>query len=363
MSTFPGRVGVVQRVLPAYRVQFFDMLARQTQGVDIFAGFPRPDEGIVPAKELKVAGWHRANNVHLLRGTFYLCYQRGLMEWLKNTNADVLVVEANPRYLSTPQAVRCMHARKQPVLGWGLGAPPGGPLARLRAARRLRFLLQFNGLIAYSQSGAAEYQALGFPAERIFVAPNAVAPRPRAALVARPTTGPITVISVGRLLPRKRLDALLHACAALAPGLQPRLVLVGDGPARAELEELAQRVYPQAEFTGHLEGAALEQRFNEAELFVLPGSGGLAIQQAMAHGLPVIVAKGDGSQGDLVRADTGWLVPPGDNAALLAALVRALQDRSALHAMGAQAFKLVQDTYNLEKMVAAFAHALNTVKA
>ena len=96
---------------------------------------------------------------------------------------------------------------------------------------------------------------------------------------------------------------------------KPRLVIVGDGPERAKLESLAKEVYPSAEFVGTKHGAELTPYFAEADLFVLPGTGGLAVQEAMAHGLPVIVAKGDGTQDDLVRAGNGWQIPPEDYSA------------------------------------------------
>lgn len=363
MSHFAGRLGIMQRVLPSYRAALFDLLAQHTQGLSVFAGQPRRGEAIHSAQGLQHATWHHAHNLHLLGGPLYLCYQRGLQAWLEHSQPDVLVAEANPRYLSTLQAVRWMHAHGRPVLGWGLGAPkPHGVVAGVRAARRLKFLLHFDGLIAYSQQGAAQYHALGFPAERVFVAPNAVALRPSTARAARPTSGPLTVLYVGRLQARKRLDALLRACAALPSAQQPRLVLVGDGPARAQLEQLAQRIYPRTEFTGHLQGEALTRQFERAELFVLPGTGGLAVQQAMAHGLPVIVGQGDGSQADLVGAANGWLLPPGDDAALSATLAQALQDRAALQRMGAANHQLIQTSHNLESMAAAFISAVKAVK-
>jgi glycosyltransferase involved in cell wall biosynthesis len=363
MNGFAGRLGIIQRVLPRYRAPFFDLLAAQTQGLSLFAGQPRAEEAIPSANGLQTAHWHRAQNIHLLRGALYLCYQRGVAAWLREWKPDALIVEANPRYLSTPAAVRWMHAHGRPVLGWGLGAPAGGgALAAWRTARRKQFLQPFDGLIAYSQQGAAEYGALGLPAERIFVAPNAAVKRP----AKRPQRGNIkgatSVLYVGRLQARKRLDALLRACAALPAQLQPRLVLVGDGPQRATLEVLAGQVYPRAEFTGALFGTELDAQFDAADLFVLPGTGGLAVQQAMAHGLPVIVAEGDGSQTDLVQADNGWLLPPGDEAALQAALAAALADPAGLRKKGEVSFKRVQDTYNLENMVAAFVDALNVVK-
>ncbi|MCW5875197.1 MAG: glycosyltransferase [Anaerolineales bacterium] len=362
MSRFSGKLGIMQRVLPSYRAPFFDLLAQHTDGLSVFAGQPRPGEAIRSAMHLDVAHWQPAFNLHVFSGPLYLCYQRGVLNWLERINPDALVVEANPRYLSTPQAIHWMKAHARPVLGWGLGAPPlRGPLAAIRTQRRLRFLQQFDGLIAYSQHGAAQYSALGITAERIFVAPNAVAARPTAAPAPRPTSGPITVLYVGRLQARKRLDVLVRACAKLPSALQPKLVLVGDGPARQELEQLAHQLYPNTEFTGHLQGEALAKQFARAELFVMPGTGGLAVQQAMAHGLAIIVGEGDGSQADLVDSYNGWLLPPGDDDALLSTLAHALQDRAALQRLGAASYQRVQDSHNLENMAAAFIDAVNTV--
>lgn len=364
MSNFKGRVGLEQRVLPRYRAPFFDMLAeRCAGGLSVIAGQPRPGEGIGTTTELQEAKFSPARNIHLLGGPLYFCWQRGLLEWLGVWDPQVLIVEANPRYLSTPRAVNWMKQRNRPVIGWGLGAPPlRGALAGMRLARR-RFLSQFDALIAYSERGANEYAALGFPSARIFVAPNAVAPQPLGEAPKRNVkfVGPATVLYVGRLQARKRIDSLLRGAAGLPKEIQPRLQVVGDGPARAELEDLAAEVYPAAEFTGAQYGPALELLFATADVFVLPGTGGLAIQQALAHGLPIIVAEGDGSQEDMVSATNGWRVPPGDEAALRATLVEALSDGERLRQMGAASFRLARERFNLEAMVQGFITTLNEV--
>ncbi|HEY6072779.1 MAG TPA: glycosyltransferase, partial [Anaerolineales bacterium] len=82
----------------------------------------------------------------------------------------------------------------------------------------------------------------------------------------------------------------------------------------------ASAIYPAAEFIGARHDEELRPYFSAADLFVLPGTGGLAVQEAMSNALPVIVAQGDGTQDDLVRAGNGWQVPPDDFDALLAAL-------------------------------------------
>ena len=359
-SRFHGKLAIQQRVLTPYRAAFFDALAATCDGgLSVFAGAPRPGEAIASGT-LKTAGFVPAHNLHLLYGSLYLCWQDGLPAWLAGWNPDALVMEANPRYLATSTAVRWMKHQNRPLLGWGLGAPLlSGPLAGLRRSRRLSFNRQFDALITYSRRGADEYAALGFPAERIFVAPNAVAPRPPRPMPSRSPEfdGKPSILFVGRLQSRKGVDLLLQACAVLPETVQPRLVIIGDGPERTALENIASKVYPSAEFPGAKHGAELAPYFSSADLFVLPGTGGLAVQEAMAFGLPVIMGQGDGTNDDLVRQANGWHLP--DPGSLPGILREALSDVSRLRSMGAESYRIVVEEINLEKMVEIFIAALN----
>lgn len=363
-ASYPGRVGILQRVLPRYRAPFFDLLAgRCAAGLGIFAGQPRPSEAISSAERLNVAKWAPAKNVDILGGPYYFCFQRGLIDWLDAWDPQALVVEANPRYLSTPAAIRWMHKRGRRVIGWGLGAP--SEHGRIGGRLRKNFLRQLDAVIAYSERGAAEYRSLGFPTDQIFVAPNTVSPRPSGSAPTRPVpfAGPSVVLYVGRLQKRKRLDSLIRACSSIPKTLRPRLVIVGDGPEHGELENLAREIYPSTEFRGALFGEELDAAFTEADLFVLPGTGGLAVQQAMAHALPVIVAEGDGSQEGLVTPANGRQLPPGDEEALRGGLADLLSDAARLRKMGTESFHLVQVKFNLEEMVTRFIEAINKVAA
>ena len=366
MTSIPARLGLVQRVLPEYRIPFFELLAESCEGgLSIFGGEARPHEAIQTAQTPPKVNLTPANNRHFLRGKFYLCWQGGLLRWLKTWNPEVLILEANPRYLSSPSAVRWMHRHHRPVIGWGLGAPTGsGSTAGIRRSFQRSFLKQFDALITYSQTGFEQYQQLGFDPERIFIAPNAAAAKPaRAPAVREPVypDGKAVLLFVGRLQARKRVDVLLQACASLPELMQPRLWIIGDGPEKPGLEKLAQTIYPQAEFLGAKFGTDLGPFFDQADLFVLPGTGGLAVQQAMAHGLPVIVGEADGTQADLVKPDNGVLVQPGSVEALRIALQDLLLDLSKLRRMGAESYRIVAEEINLENMVLAFARAVNFV--
>jgi glycosyltransferase involved in cell wall biosynthesis len=203
MIKYSGRLALQQRVLPGYRVPFFDLLAGQCSGgMSLFAGQARPEEMIVSGM-IRVANFHEAKNLHLFRGLFYLCYQQGMTRWLEEYDPDALIVEANPRYLSTPSAVRWMHQRGRKVIGWGLGSPR---TTGIRKNRRLAFINQFDGMISYSQRGADEYAALGFPREKIFVAHNSVALAPSSNVKSRASRAEPVILFVGRLQARKPVD-------------------------------------------------------------------------------------------------------------------------------------------------------------
>jgi glycosyltransferase involved in cell wall biosynthesis len=351
MKKYPHRLGLQQRVLPSYRVPFFDLLAQSCESMSLFAGLPRPVE-MISSGRTRIAKYVEAKNIHLFSGGFYLCHQPGLTQWLEESDPQALIMEANPRYLSTSSAIKWMHTRGRRVIGWGLGAPKKN---RLWSA----FVNQFDTLIAYSQRGAEEYASLGFPREKIFVAHNSVSPKPDSNYQSPITHLHPTILFVGRLQARKQVDSLLRACAEIESS--PRLIIVGDGPERESLESLARDVYPAAEFVGEKHGAEVGPYFAEADLFLLPGTGGLAVQEAMSHGLPVIVAKGDGTQDDLVREGNGWQIQPDDYNALLRAMENALSDTARLRRMGEESFRIVSEEINIEKMADVFVDALNTV--
>ena len=377
--SYPGKLAVLQRVFPTYRVPFFDGLAAACPaGMELFAGEPRAREGIHTHADGVRPYVRRARNLHIASGALYSCWQRGVTAWLREFSPDVLIVEANPRLLSSFAGIRLMRSWGRPVIGWGLGVldwTAARWVVTGRAWALRRFYRRFDALIAYSSKGADDYRALGFPAARIFVAPNAVsgaeAQRVRWLIAENPAliaewkaalglTDKPVVLFVGRLVPEKRVSDLIEACALLRDGCE--LLVVGDGPALPGLESLATRLLPQTRFLGHRTGEELGLCFAGADLFVLPGSGGLAVQEAMAYGKPVVVASADGTQSDLVREGrNGFHVPAGDLAALTRTIEACIGDRSLLETMGRESWRIASEEHSLDAMVRTFLKTLEFV--
>ena len=203
----------------------------------------------------------------------------------------------------------------------------------------------------------------GLPRAAIEVVPNgvprptALAPAARAAL--RASLGlPVdafVVGTVGRFDPIKNLPLLVDALARAAPQL-PRLraLLVGDG---AELAAVRQRVAAAALddrvcFTGFRADA--RELTQCMDLFVLSShSEGLSIAllDAQAAGVPAAVTAVGGNPDVVVHGETGWVVAPGDAAALAAAIVAGGGDARLCAGLGAAAVRRHAERFDWEAML------------
>jgi glycosyltransferase involved in cell wall biosynthesis/peptidoglycan/xylan/chitin deacetylase (PgdA/CDA1 family) len=143
----------------------------------------------------------------------------------------------------------------------------------------------------------------------------------------------------GRLIELKGVDQLLDAWIRFsqAPDVQATLVLAGDGPARDRLERrVAEAGLTNVRFLGHVERSSLPAIYRAADVFVFPtlmDCWALAVNEALAAGLPVINSKYTGST-DLIEEDqTGWIVDPCDRTDLVDKLHRAWESRDDLPRM------------------------------
>lgn len=181
------------------------------------------------------------------------------------------------------------------------------------------------------------------PAARTVLIPNGIAPaRYRAD---RPRLRRILVVS--RLFERKGVQNLIRALAGVTHDHE--LHVVGAGPYQPELRALSERLAVPVNFHGWLEpgSAMLAELYETASIFVLPSemeNFPIVLLEAMAAGAAIVTTRGTGC--DEVVGDAGVLVPPGDPAALRAALVPLMADPSACRALGAAARRRLEQRFS-----------------
>lgn len=195
-----------------------------------------------------------------------------------------------------------------------------------------RALAEVRLVIVTSRATAAALQSYGVGANRVAVVEPGT---DRAPLARGSKDGIQRLLCVATLVPGKGHDVLFRALAEV-PRSDWLLTCVGSlhrsastvQRLRAWLEE--EGLDDHVALAGEADGAALAGHYDSADVFVLPTlheTYGMAVAEALAHGLPV-VSTPTGAIAELVGRDAGMLVPPGDVEGLTAALWRVLEDES-----------------------------------
>jgi glycosyltransferase involved in cell wall biosynthesis len=147
----------------------------------------------------------------------------------------------------------------------------------------------------------------------------------------------VAVLSVARLAPEKGLDVLLRA--ATAAGVRP--LIVGSGKDRAYLQTIARDTI----FTGELPADRVAEVYAAADIFALLSAHepwGVAVNEAAASSLPLVLSDRVGAAADLLRdGENGVLVPFGDAAAAADALRLLAVDPALRQRYGARSRELV----------------------
>ncbi|MGQ9697851.1 MAG: glycosyltransferase, partial [Armatimonadota bacterium] len=236
---------------------------------------------------------------------------------------------------------------------------------RLRVAERL--LTRFAWTTTCVTEEVQEYlsRRVGISPRRLVVLPNGVdtklfvpGPADPALLEELCLVGHPVVGTVGRLDPLKDHESLLRAFAAVHSAVpKARLVIVGDGPLRDHLRNMAKElgVEDAVYFTGaRSDVAALLRAF---DVFVLSSTHEglpLALLEAMSAGLPVVATAVGGVPRAVEHGVSGFVCPPGDAETLSSLILHLLEHRELRAVVGRNARVRVESHFSVERMVAGY---------
>jgi glycosyltransferase involved in cell wall biosynthesis len=308
-----------QGCVPTYRRAFYERLAATPERrYVVFHGEPEPGTGIAAA-----APPFAFENVEV-HNRFWRIFGRTLVYQPVFTRVargefDALVVGHEVKYLTNIALMLLFRMLGKPVLLWGFGRNldtfKHGRSALGRAFghgvhfAQICMLRLATDFLAYTQSGATHAIRAGLAADRVSVLNNTIdisgeiAAHARAQLLDRSelrrelglSPGSIVLLFVGRLIAPKRADALLEAVLELRRRGCPNIevLVVGSGPEEARLRAIAQGQAWCKLLGEHRDLDPLSRMFRASDAVVIPGYVGLAVNHALAHGLPVITCQSD----------------------------------------------------------------------
>jgi len=180
----------------------------------------------------------------------------------------------------------------------------------------------------------------------------------------QPEAGPPRLITVAMMRPGDKLTSyrILGDALSRMLDLPWSLEVVGDGPARGDVENVLVPIRERVTWTGSLGNAAIAERLALADVFAWPAFNeafGMALLEAQASGLPVVAAASGGVGEVVVSGITGLLVAPGDAHAFAAAVRSLILDRGQRAAFAEAARRRVLQEHDLPAAVRRLAAVID----
>jgi glycosyltransferase involved in cell wall biosynthesis len=291
--------------------------------------------------------------------------RRDLDRLLADFRPEVMQVEEEPESQPAALALRIAERLRLPRVLHSWRSLPA-KLGFWEARRGRRALNRATGILAGNRRAAAllGHRRPGVPLATI---PQLGVTPPLS--ITRNAQRVFTIGFAGRLVPEKGMETLLHACVKLHG--RWRIVAAGTGPEQARLETLAERLGlgSRIEWVGMIPQVELQELWPVIDCIVQPSlptprwveTYSYAVVEAMAWGVPAVVSD-CGALAELVGG-AGIVVPPGDAAALTAALARLRDDVSVRDSLGAAGRKRVMDEFTDAAVAQRTLNFWNSLKA
>ncbi len=376
------KVVIIQRICAHYNVPLFQRLA-SINDIDLTLYYGEPRKG--KSNKLK-----NADNIdgfkHKKLLTFYcqlelkgqlfpIFLNPTVLFHLFKDKPDIIICEGESNLPNNILIVLYSKITKTPYIWWGLGRVRNNRPSILRKIFNplIRYMLRnATAILAYSTFAKEFYSSYGVDQNKIFVAYNCVDTEKVITDIEKykdlvkitkdklGLNSKKVILFVGSFTKEKKIENLILAYQKIKKQfLNTSLLLVGDGEVKQEIENLVkEKQLKDVIFTGQkIEDASLY--FLMGDIFVLPGEGGLAINQAMIHGLPIVTVPADGTELDMViNGENGYIVDNNINS-LVEAIIKILDNDTLRQQMAQKSRSLVKERFNMQNMISAIINSIN----
>lgn len=375
-SSANKEIWIVNRYLAHYRLPVLDRLSQRVKQQGFILKFVFDPSLVIGPAEASRPYCDPFVRVKDYRVAGVQCWWlSGLLEAIRDRRPAAVIMEGTPRIVTNLRVPAETHAVGGVALLWSKGhIEEGTPSGYLTDRVRYRFTRLFDGVICYGEAGQRDLQRIGIPTRTITVARNTIDTDRIFANIGdrdaeafnfkqeRGLEGKRIVLCVGTMYPKKRHLDLVEAWPAIhADNPDAILVMVGGGPMFEAVKYRAAEIGSDSiRILGPVPEGEDYQWIGASDVSVMCGGLGLAIQQTLAFGRPMVVADEQGVDGELVlHGETGWRYPKGDVEALATVVNEVLADASRSAAIARRGQDLVRDEVTIDGMVSSFLKALN----
>lgn len=374
MVKFLIDVYIYQRILPHYRVPFFESLYEilKSQGVNLKVVYGKEQPGTVPKSVTDTYVWAEySKNYYFNVLNHEVVFQSLSIATLRN--ADLIVLEQANRLLVNYCIFLLKLVTPLKVAFWGHGK-------NFQAAGKKRFLewfkkqysLRVDYWFSYTQESANILLNSGYNAKNITVVKNSIDTKQLALAYDNVTgnqvelaknkhkiTGDNISIYCGGMYEEKRLSFLLSACLKIREHVPDyQAIFIGDGPDAYKVKDMAKK-HDWIHVLGVMTGLERVPYFSMSKLFLMPGLVGLAVLDSFALETPMVTVEADYHSPEFayIRNNENAIISE-DNLESYAEAVVTVLTKDSVRQRLIEGCKSSKDEFTIENMAQNFANGV-----
>lgn len=371
---------LITPLLQPYRISFYSKLqtSLKPDSFRVFFSEKKVDDGrpqYEGATEFDTKGFPEKNYIVL---GFNIKFNPGMYKSIKKYKPDIIITQGIPGNLTYRKIVKWAKKSRVKIVFWYCGWEPNIPrniiFKKIKNILAKTYYKKGDFFLTYSSKARTELIQQGFNQDIIEIAYNGIEIdnyKHNEKLIIKKgkelrknySQFEKIYLYVGGLSNSKRILFLISAFKEFSKrNKNVCLWIIGDGPQKAELLSLIHQNKNIVYFGRIIKG--VEPYFSAADFFVLPGTGGLALNQAMFFRTPCIVGRADGTEDDLVlEGITGFRFEEDDELSLLNSLQKSIEiDNIDLKQMGIFCNKLIKENFHVDNMIKKFSEVINKYK-
>ena len=366
-------------IIPHYRVSFYEKLSNiQNMKFVVIHGVPKKNSGrpgvfnhgfnfrtqSVVNKEVKV-------------GPYEIIWQKNIFKILKNEHPDLIILLGISGIISNWFIALWAKIKKVKIIIWACGWESQNVNSFYYFIKKIFLKIYFSlpdTILVYSNKAKKYLESLGIAADKISVCYNGIEiddSEKKYSLIKEKGVklrmkenidDKMVFLYVGGMLYEKKIDILLKAFNLVENKVDSVLWIVGDGPEKEYLISLSNKMrIKNIKFWGRIV-EEVNQIFSAADIFVLPGIGGLALNQAMYWETPCICSDADGTEDDLVLNNiTGFRFKKNDVKNLSKVMLNAAETIKTknIDLMKLNCKEIIKKKHNVNNMILKFDDSIN----